>query len=155
MKKVIYILLFFTLFMSSCGQEKEQSGMPDTSDAIAAQVIVDQFIKAYETYDAESLIALLHEDYIFMDYGLDDGPLGKGNIAYFIKESMAEADTWEVKFDSYTITPNGLFAVLDGSFSMEAKSSDEMLTVPAYVVLEIKDGKVVNETWYYNGEVFH
>jgi ketosteroid isomerase-like protein len=152
-KYILFILIL--LILTGCNPSKEVANVANNPESKATQAIVEQYISAYKNFDADALLALYSDDYIFMDYGLNDGPLEKGNISYFIKESMAEPDTWATKFDSYTITPNGVFAVLDGTFSMEAKSSGEMLTVPAYVVLEIKDGKVVNETWYYNGEVFH
>ena len=31
----------------------------------------------------------------------------------------------------------------------------KQMIAPAYVVLEFKDGMIMAETWYYNGEVFH
>jgi hypothetical protein len=143
------------VFATACGGIKVQADVPDTPGAIASQIIVDQYIKAYVSYDAEGLIALFHDDYVFMDYGLDDGPLGKGNISYAIKEAMAEPDTWKAQFVSYTITPDGRFAVLEGSFSMGAKIYGDMASAPAYVVLEFQGDQVLSETWYYNGEVFH
>ena len=154
MKRILLPLFLVLLVLAACSQTKNTASVADNPASRVAEEIASQFIQAYETYDAEGLISTFHDEYVFMDYGMDDGPYTKGNISYFIKESMAEPDTWKAQFDEYTITPDGRFAVLAGTFSMVDKRDGEMVTVPAYVVLEVKDGLIIAETWYYNGEVF-
>ena len=154
MKRFLFSLIFTMVVLVACSQTKNPVSVADNPASKVAEEITSEFIQAYETYDAEGLISTFHDDYVFMDYGMDDGPYTKGNISYFIKESMAEPDTWKAQFDGYTITPDGRFAVLAGTFSMVDKRDGEMVTVPAYVVLEVKDGLIIAETWYYNGEVF-
>jgi hypothetical protein len=56
---------------------------------------------------------------------------------------------------SYVITPDGRFAILDGNFSQVAPSTQKMVTVPEYNLLEFKDGKIIAESLFYNGEAFH
>jgi ABC-type Fe3+-hydroxamate transport system substrate-binding protein len=155
MKRLFLFSILFILLLTTCGQLKGKADVPGTTEAKATQVIVDQYIKANETYNADLLISLLHDDYTFMDYGLGDGPWGKDDISFYIQESMAEPDSFQVKIDTYVITPDGRFAVLQGTYSQAATLTGKRETAPAYAVLEFKDGKIVAETWYYNGEVFH
>jgi hypothetical protein len=155
MKRAICLIMLLFVMLTACSSSKESARVADNPSSEAAQSVVERYITAYRDYDAEALISTFHDNYTFMDYGMDDGPITKGNISFFINESMAEPDTWKAIFDTYTITPDGRFAALDGSFSMNRKSDGKMASVPAYVVLEIKDGLIIAETWYYNGEVFY
>jgi hypothetical protein len=68
---------------------------------------------------------------------------------------MADPDLMKVQINTYVITPDGHFAILQGTYSQAAITSGKWETAPAYAVLKFKDGKIIAETWYYNGEVFH
>jgi ketosteroid isomerase-like protein len=57
-------------------------------------------------------------------------------------------------FESYLLTPDGRFAVAQSNLSMKATSTGKWVSTPAAAVLELKDGKIVNETWYYDGELY-
>ncbi len=61
------------------------------------------------------------------------------------------------KHDEKTIlvTPDGRFAVLQGTYSQAARSTGKWIYGPAYAVLEFKDSLIVTETWYYDGSMFH
>jgi ketosteroid isomerase-like protein len=155
MKRKWFLLIVFLLVLTACGQTRVKVDIPDTIEAKATQVIVEKFINANKDYDADLLISLFHNDYVSMDYGMNVGPWTKGNISFYIKEAMADPDSFKVRIDTYTITPDGRFAVLQGAYSQAAKSTGKWATAPAYAVLEFKDGKIIAETWYYNGEVFH
>src|SRR4030042_4215221 len=148
MKTFLFAFVLFTLFLSACNPSNVNAEVPNPSEAKAAQAMVDQFSKAYSTYDADLLISLLHDDYIFMDYGLGDGPITKGNIIYFIKEAMADPESSGFQVDSYIITPDGRFAVLNGPFALKSKSTGKLVETPSYSVLEFRDGMIIAETWY-------
>lgn len=154
MKKYLCVTILVIFLLTACAQGGIKAHVPDTSEGLATQIIVEQFITAYKSDDADLLISLFHEDYSFMDYGLGDGPVGKGPISYAIKEAMS-THYYEVDFNSYLVTPEGRFAVTQGSYAQAAKSTGKWITVPAYAVLEFKDCKVLAETWYYDGSVFH
>jgi hypothetical protein len=74
MKKLLFVTIFVTLLLTACGQGGVKADVPETTEAKATQVIVNQFIDAYKTSSADLLISLFHDQYIFMDYGLNDGP---------------------------------------------------------------------------------
>jgi ketosteroid isomerase-like protein len=155
MKRQKLLIIVLLLLLTACSQAKVNADVPDTTEAKATQVVVETFINANKDYDADLLISLFADDYVFMDYGMDDGPWTKENLSYYIKEAMADPDSFKVKIDTYIITPDGRFAVLQGAYSQATISTGKWATAPAYAVLEFKDGMIAAETWYYNGEVFH
>jgi SnoaL-like domain len=153
MKRLILLSILFVLIVSSCGQTSEAATVADNPESTATQVIVEQYIKDNEEYDIDLYTTLMHGDYVFMDYGMGDGPFGKMILSAYARESMAEPDTYKTEFGSYTITPDGRFAVVEGTYSEPARDGGKWIAAPGYVVLEMKDGKIIYETWYYNGNV--
>jgi ketosteroid isomerase-like protein len=153
MKRLILLSILFVLIVSACGQTSEAATVADNPESIATQSIVKQYIKSIEGYDADLFTSLLHDEYVFMDYGMGDGPFGKTILSAFAREAMAEPDTNKTEFGSYTITPDGRFAVIEGAYSEPARDGGKWIAAPGYVVLEMKDGKIIAETWYYNGDV--
>ena len=152
MKKTIGATILLVFLLAACGQVK--ADVPDNTEARTAQALVELYMDANLTYDADALVALYSEDLIFMDYGGNDGPLNKGNLDYFIHETMADK-TFKYKFLSYLVTPDGRFAVLQAIYSQPAALSNKWASVSCVCVLEFRDGLIVNETWYYNGEKLH
>jgi len=154
MKKLCILSVVIIILLSACTKGAVKSDVPDTTAAKATQAIVQQYIAANQDQDADLLISLYSDELVWMDYGLNDGPSGKGNISFAIREAMGTG-YYEVQFKSYLVTPDGRFAVLQGTYSQAAKSTGKWIYVPAYVVLEFKDSLIVTETWYYDGSVFH
>jgi ketosteroid isomerase-like protein len=155
MKKVIIIMLV-VMFLSACGSTSRgttKADVPDNAEAQATKSIVEKFISAYKSYDAEGLMSLYSDELIWMDYGLNDGPFDKDIYNFLVKSSMSSKDL-KVEIESYIVTPDGRFAVLDTLFSMAAPPSGEWASVRAYAVLEILSDKIVAETWYYNGSIY-
>jgi|WetSurSiteA1Bulk_404760.scaffolds.fasta_scaffold15998_1 hypothetical protein len=154
MKKYIFLTVFFIALLSACSQTKPPANVDDNPEAKASQAIVEQYISAYKNNDADALLALYSDDYVFNDYGLDDGPWTKSQLSYFVREAMS-TKSFKFYVPSYVITPDGRFAILDGNFSQVAPSTQKMVTVPEYNLLEFKDGKIIAESLFYNGEAFH
>ena len=152
MKRVVVFAVVVTMFLSACGQIK--ADVPDDPDAKATQLLVEEYIATNLNYDADGLMALYGDDLFWMDYGGNDGPLTRENLDYFVHETMAARD-FEYKFSSYTITPGGRFAVIQTDYSQAAASLDKKVWAMCIAVLEFKDGKIISETWYYDGSVFH
>lgn len=152
MKRKLMLFIILAVALSACGGVK--TDMPDTPEAEATAVIVEQYITANLEYDADGLMALYADDLFWMDYGGNDGPLTKGNLDYFIHETMAARD-FKYDFNSYLVTPDGRFAVIETVFSMPAASSGKWVSVSCITVLEFMDGKIISEIWYYDGTVFH
>jgi ketosteroid isomerase-like protein len=142
------------LFLSACGTKGMKTDVPDNPEGKATQTIVEQYITAYKGNDAASLISLYSDDLVWMDYGFNDGPYGKSGISVDIRQGM-NTKYYTVKIDSYVVTVDGRFAVLQGKYSQPNKSTGKWTSVPGYAVLEFKDGKIIAESWYYNVSAFH
>jgi ketosteroid isomerase-like protein len=152
MKKILAFALVITVFLSACGHIK--ADVADTPEAKATQVLVQQYIKANMMYDADLLMSLYADNVVWMDYGLYDGPFNKATIDFYTRESFGRKDM-KAKMKSYIVTEDGRFAVLQTTFSMQAASNNKWASTPAIAILEFKDGKIANETWYYNRAVFY
>jgi hypothetical protein len=153
MKGLLFSTALFVLFCYACSQTDEAANVADNPESLASQAIVEQYIEANEEYDIALYSSLLHDEIVFMDYGLGDGPFGKTILSAFAREAMAEPDTYKTKFGDYTITSDGRFAVIEATYSEPTRDGGKWVNAPGYVVLEIKDGKIVAETWYFNGDV--
>jgi hypothetical protein len=153
MKRLIVISVLCILVVSACGQTSDAATVAANPESIASQSIVEKYIQSNEEYDVDLYTSLLHDEYVFMDYGMGDGPFGKTILSAFAREAMAEPDTYKTEYGSYTITPDGRFAVVEGTYSEPDRDGGKWIAAPGYVVLEMKDGKIIAETWYYNGDV--
>ena len=108
----IFILIVFTL--CACGQVR--ADVPDNPEAKATQNIVEEYIIANEDYDADLLVGLYSDKLVYFDYGMSIGPINKGNLDYFIHETMAARD-FKLHVKSYNVTPDGRFAAMVAEYS--------------------------------------
>ncbi len=152
MKKTTVLFLSIIFLLSACGGVR--ADVADNPQAKAAQSIVEEYIIANETYDPDRLMMLYADNLFWMDYGGNDGPLSRANLDYFVHETMAAKD-FKMKVKSYSITPDGRFAALEVDYSQLAAFSGKVVSVTCVVLLEFRDGRIINETWYYNGDVLH
>jgi len=149
MKKIFVLAMVIALILTACGQVK--TNIPNTKDAKAAQAIIENWISANKANDVDKLMSLYADNIVWMDYGLNDGPFNKADLDVMNRMSTGEIKS---KLESYLLTPDGRFAVAQLNLSMKATSTGKWVSTPAVAVLEFKDGKIVNETWYYDGELY-
>jgi ketosteroid isomerase-like protein len=154
MKKLFFVTIIMTLLLTACGNNEVKSDVPENPEGKAAQAIVEKYITAYKKNDAEALTSLYSDELVWMDYGFNDGPYGKTGIGSIIREGLG-TKYYTVKIDSYIVTVDGRFAVLQGEYSQPNKTTGKWTSVPGYAVLGIKDTKIISESWYYNVSAFH
>jgi ketosteroid isomerase-like protein len=152
MKKALILSIAVTIALSACGGVK--ADVPDNSIAKATQAIVEQWITAYQAYDSEALLSLYSDDIIWMDYGYNDGPYHKAELNNAVR-GWFDSKMLKVEVNSYTITWDGHFAVIQGVYSENTGITSKWASTPAVAILEFKDGKIIRETWYYNTSVFY
>ncbi len=149
MKKTIgFLALFAILMLTAC-----RPAVADHSAGIAtAEAVAKKYADAYSSKNADQLIALLSTDYTFMDNGVNDGPYN-----YYATKSliitMFMIEAFQLKISSSIVSADGRFITAVGMYTFSTKSGPPG-TVPAVVILEIRDGKIASETWYYNGTWF-
>jgi hypothetical protein len=152
MNKIYYWIFIGAIFISACGQINHT--IPDSPDAKATNPIVEKYITANETYNTDDLMALYADQLVWVDNGMNDGPFNKPNLDFLVRQSFNQKEI-KVKFLSYLLTPDGCYAVLESTVSMPSKRDGKWVSTKAYAVLEFKDGKIINETWYYDGFAFN
>ena len=145
MKKLWVVCIIVVLALTACGQ----GGLPLNGAQFATETYVKVWISSWETHDAEKMLALYANDATYMDYGANYGPIKKDALSTDIRKSFQEVDLG-IKTSSYTITPDGRFAALEMTLTATDKNGKKV-SIPGVVILEFKDGKVINETDYYNG----
>lgn len=146
----IGLVMLIVLLLCSCAPVKPN--VPDTPEGKAAQVLVEKFITANKAYDAEAILSLYADDMVSMDYGMDDGPFDKASLDVIVK-MYTNPENYKNKYGPYIITPDGRFVVIQVEYSKKG-ATGKWVSTPTYGVLELKNGKIFRETWYYNGEVF-
>lgn len=152
MRKISVITIIFAILLSACGQVK--TSVPNTPQAKASQAILEEYISTNAAHDPDKLLSLYADDVVWMDYGMNDGPWDKADLDYYIGSGLSQ-DEIKVQFESYVMTPDGRFAAAQVRLSMKAASTGKWVTVPSSVVLEFKDGKIISETWYYDGNAYY
>lgn len=154
MKKNCFLFSFFVFLLAACSQSGVKADVPNTPQAKAAQVLVEQYIHALTTYDFAPLDSLLSDDYVYTDYGRFVRPESKDNLILLLQEDMSTR-SYKVEFPAYTVTSDGRFAVLQAIYSEKSPATGKWVSAPMYDVVEIKDGKIIAETMYYNKENYH
>ena len=157
MKKVQILTIVLVLFLVACGyigNRSASASVPNNPEAKAIQTIVDKYIAAIQAYDADALAPLYADNSVWEDFGNSFGPLNKADLSYFYHQDWKSADN-KLEFKSYFVTVNGRFAIAQAIFSRVAPSTNTWASTPAVIVLEFKDNKIVNESWYYNESLFH
>ena len=148
MKKLFLLTLFFVFLLSACGGVEAR--VPDDPYTKESQVVVEKWIVAFKDLDAEALLSLYSDEFTFVDCGLnftcDVEDLV--NLQGVVPLSFRQ-EGFKVETQSYMITAFGRFAVLQ---VMYAEPPGIPTSTPATVILEFKDGKILNETWYYINE---
>lgn len=145
MKKLSLLTIFFALMLSACGGV--QSTVPDDPNAKASQVIVEKWIAAYQTSDADALMSLWSDDIAWT--ACIDSPCSSyylGELKYFVPRDFKNPK-FKVEIQSYLITTSGKFAIV------QALYADPLVGLqtptPAVAILEFEDGKISNEKWYW------
>jgi hypothetical protein len=147
MKKLFLLTLVFAFMLSACGGVKATVG--DDAYSKETQVIVEKWIAAFQKRDANALWSLYSNDLTWKDcsavtcFTLSLVTLKDELPPYFADPKF------QMKIKSYIVTEFGRFAVLQGTF---LNASDNVpAPTPIYLILEIKNGLILYETWYYFG----
>ncbi len=133
------------------------ASVPNNPDAKAAQAIVEKYIAAdqSQSYDPEALIALYANDATWTDQGETSiGVIDKPSFKDFFTTYWYPPDR-QVKFVSYLITSDGTAAVVQATLTRPSNLSNQLVSAPVTIILELKNGLIEKETWYYNEDLIH
>ena len=146
MKKLLILTLALAFMLSACGGVKTR--VPDDPYAKESQAIVEEWIAAYHSLDAEALLSLYSNDITWKDCGFNTSCDVERliDLQGVVPPSFKEKG-FKVEAQSYMVTAMGRFAVLQVMYA--EPEGGPATSTPATVILEFKDGKILNETWYY------
>ena len=122
---------------------------PAFSDATAtAEALTERYIEAWDNRDLDLFFSVHTDDALIIDHSSREEyfmDLSKSWYrAYFANRAL------EVTVNSYFVSADGRFAVLEGMTTDFIKDG-KAVTVPAATIMEFKDGKIIKRTMYYRG----
>jgi hypothetical protein len=59
-----------------------------------------------------------------------------------------------IKVHFHFISRDGRFVALTGTYTNTGRDGN-LASVPVVIILEVKDGKIVREDWYYDNSLFY
>ena len=146
MKKLFLLTFVLVFVLTGCGGVMAR--VPDDPYAKESQAIVQKWIAAYHDLDAEALLSLYSNDVTWRDCGLNINCDVERlvDLQGVVPPSFKEKG-FKVEAQSYMVTEFGRFAVLHVMYA--EPEGGPTTSTPTTVILEFKDGKILNETWYY------
>jgi len=144
MKKLVILVIMAALILAACSQDKSPVGV--------ATSVAQKLAAACNAKSAKSYLALFSDDAMYVDYGMHVGPVKMKILASEVDSAFADKN-FAFKIKPSFVSDDGRFATLQGEFSNMGHDGT-VQTVPALVVLEIKDGKIISEADYYDGEPY-
>src|SRR3990170_6772264 len=121
------------------------------SAVLVADSITRSYASAYEAKDAGAYLSLFSGDADYVDYAVQVhakiGALKEELIRSFGRE------TFRLLIRSFFVSADGHFAALQGTFTDTARSGD-VVSVAIISILEIRGGKIIKESLYYDGSLF-
>lgn len=133
--------------------------MPPTATAVISVVedLAQAFISAYESEQAADYLSLFSYEAIFMD---NSTPFRNDVVADLVRNSRSYVNylfkntNFGMKLNSHFVSRDGRFVALTGTYTNTGKDGN-LASVPIVIILEVKDGKIMREDWYYDNSPFY
>lgn len=152
-------LIFIVLFAVACSQVQPTRVVtpvpvtPTASPVSIAETLAKQYLTAYETKNADLYYSLFSSDALYMDYGVNFGPFRVMDIKDETYSGFA-SKYFEYKIISSFVSADGRHVALEGTYTDRVRGGNNTASVRCLSILEIRDGKIVKESLYYNGAAF-
>jgi hypothetical protein len=145
--------LALILFVSAaCGAAQPAGG----GSPAQTKAVVKAFISAYEAKSAKDYLAAFDKDAIYTDLGRasirNSGSMYVRDLNTAILQTFKEP-VFQYKVNSSFVSDDGRFAAIDGIYTDVGKDK-KPASVPMVILLELRDGKIIHETDYYDGSPF-
>ncbi len=150
-------LSVFLLLAVACNEAQPASTLisptSTPSPASAAEIIAQQYATASDTKNADLYLSLFSADAVTMDYGVNYGPFRITDIRDDVYAFFADKYS-QFTVKSFFVSADGRFAAVEGIYTDWIRGGNNTISAPCLAILEIKDGKIVKESLYYNGAPF-
>ncbi len=126
---------------------------PTPSPASVAETIAQQYAVASNTKNADLYLSLFSSDAVTMDYGVNYGPFRVMDIKDDVYTNFA-SKYFQYKITSFFVSADGRFVAVEGIYTDWVRGGNNTASAPCLAILEIKNGKIVKESLYYNSAPF-
>jgi hypothetical protein len=157
---MLYSLLTIIL-LTSCTRASTiptEDPLPTTTaDISVVQNLAEAYISAIGSKQASDYLALYSYDAIFLD---SSTPYRSSGLYDLVRNSqnyvinLFKNTNFGMKLDSYVVSRDGRFIVLTGTYTNMGKDGN-LSSVPIIIILEVKDGKIIRDDWYYDNNSFY
>jgi ketosteroid isomerase-like protein len=155
---ILSIGLLVLVACSSMSPSATATLPPPTATAVISVVedLAQAFISAYESEQAADYLALFSYEAIYMDNSI---PYNNGEGAIFVRNSRTYVNhlfkntNFGMKLNSHFVSRDGRFVALTGTYTNTGKDGNPA-SVSIVIILEVKDGKIIREDWYYDNSSF-
>ena len=152
MKKITLLTVLLVICCTACASQP--SVTPNPAAVVSTRQVVQEFIAAGEARDADRYLATFAPGAHIYDMTFMNPDLGSiQKLESFVRVDFAPKSNFAVKFDDYFISPDGRFATLRGHYTNLGKDA-QPVTVHLVTLLEVKDGKVLSESDYYDSSAY-
>ena len=122
---------------------------PELDAQLVAESIAQQYTAASNSKNVDQYLSLFAPDAITMDYGVNYGPFYVRDITDDIHVYYS-SKYFQYQVNSSFVSSDGRFAALEGIYTDWIHGGNQTASVPCLVIIEMKDGKIIKESIYYN-----
>jgi ketosteroid isomerase-like protein len=147
MKRILFLISLTVVILAAC--------QPKSGAALTRSLVKD-WIAAYEALNADKYMAFYADEAKYMDNGLENfrsvGAFSRKELNTDV-HYIFEHKEISFKSKSFYVSQDGRFATIEGDYTNQDKTGTPV-TVPMVAILEFSQGKIIQETDYYDGSPF-
>ncbi|MGE5248810.1 MAG: nuclear transport factor 2 family protein [Bacteroidota bacterium] len=122
---------------------------PAPDPAAETHRLVQGWVDAYHAKDADKFMSFFAEDAVYLDTAIKDfGTFSRDSLDRMVHSTFQE-EGFKIEVTSFFVSPDGKFAVAQGSY-YDLNKAGKQVAMPVAMILEIRDGKIIKETDYYD-----
>lgn len=138
------------LFLACCSAQPSPAGSTSTESAEETGKLVQGWMDAYLAMDVDKFMSYYDVDVTYLNVVIKDfGTVTFDGLSKSIRTDLLEEDSgWE--FLSYFVASDGTFVAIQATYH-ELNHSGKQVSIPITIVLEIRNGKIIRQTDYFDG----
>ena len=139
--------MILVLSLASCNTQS----VPELSESPEeTRKIVQGWMDAYQSLDADKLMSYYAEDVVYLNVVIKDfGTVTYNGLNKSIHKDF-QKEGFRMELVSSFISPDGKFAAVQGNY-YDLNRSGRQISMPIAIILEFQDGRIVRETDYFYG----
>lgn len=140
--------------LSACGAPTAaptpaSTATPAPDPAAETHALVQAWVDAYHSLDADAYMSYFAEDAVYLDMAIKDFGTYNRDMLDRAVHSTFQEEGFKIEITSFFVSPDGKFAAAEGTY-YDLNKAGRQVPMPMAIILEIRDGKIVKETDYYD-----